>query len=116
VANQSSAQQFSRIRIHELESSKSDELASPPPSPVYAENNEKVKMICLVCREFNDATLTTVNAHIDGYLAESVRVERRHMRMMNSKSKALKSLKSKSPKKRSIAEIFKVEDNDKYKD
>lgn len=72
-------------------------------------------MICPVCREFNAATLTAVNAHIDGCLAESVRVERRHMRMINSKSKALKSFKSKSksPKKRSIAEIFKVEDKDR---
>ena len=100
------------------ESSKSDQLVSPPPPPVRAEDDEKVEMICPVCRQFNAATLTAVNAHIDGCLAESVRVERRHMRMMNSKSKALNSLKSKSksPKKRSIAEIFKVVDKDKNKD
>jgi len=91
------------------QSSKSDKLSSPPASD---------EMICPVCRQFNAATLTAVNAHIDGCLAQSVRVEHRHIRIMNSKSKAFKSLKSKSksPKKRSIAEIFKVEDKDKYKD
>jgi ribosomal protein L44E len=95
----------------ESESSKSDKLPSPPPpSDVVAGDDEKLEMICPVCREFNAATLTAVNAHIDGCLAESVREERRHMKMMNSK--ATKSIKSKSPKKRSIAEIFK----DKHKD
>ncbi|AET00418.1 putative Zinc finger, Rad18-type [Medicago truncatula] len=105
--HQSSAQQ----QFSTIQSSKSDH-------PVRAEDDEKVEMICPVCREFNAATLTAVNAHIDGCLAESVRVERRHMRIINSKSKALKSFKSKSksPKKRSIAEIFKVEDKDRYID
>ncbi|GAU12383.1 hypothetical protein TSUD_253340 [Trifolium subterraneum] len=100
----------------ESESSKSDKLASPSPlrarapDVVAADDDEKLEMICPVCREFNAATLTAVNAHIDGCLAESVREERRHMKMMNSK--ATKSIKSKSPKKRSIAEIFKVENKD----
>ncbi|XP_058742985.1 uncharacterized protein LOC131615839 [Vicia villosa] len=105
------------------ESSKSDEFASPPSSPLPAvvaapADDEKFEMICPVCREFNAATLTAVNAHIDGCLAESVRVERRHMRRMNSKAcKSISKLKSKSksPKKRSIAEIFKVEAKDKDK-
>ncbi|CAI8586817.1 unnamed protein product [Vicia faba] len=103
------------------ESSKSDEFAFPPSSPplpavVAHADDEKFEMICPVCREFNAATLTAVNAHIDGCLAESVRVERRHMRKMNSKAcKSESKLKSKSPKKRSIAEIFKVEDKDKDK-
>ncbi|MCI51874.1 hypothetical protein A2U01_0073118, partial [Trifolium medium] len=81
----------------ESESFKSDKLASPssppppplraraPPSDVVADD-EKLEMICPVCREFNAATLTAVNAHIDGCLAESVREERRHMKMMNSKA------------------------------
>jgi len=51
---------FQRLEFKQ-EPSKSDELASAPPSPVRAENDEKVEMICLVCREFNAATLTTVN-------------------------------------------------------
>ncbi|XP_045787019.1 uncharacterized protein LOC123882245 [Trifolium pratense] len=100
----------------ESESSKSDKLASPsaPACARAPEDDEKLEMICPVCREFNAATLTAVNAHIDGCLAESVREERRHMKMMNSK--ATKSIKSKSPKKRSIAEIFKVENKDQVQE
>lgn len=64
---------------------------------------EKLDMVCPVCRVFNAATLTAVNAHIDGCLAQTIREERRHMRMMSLKSK------SKGPKKRSIAEIFEVD-------
>ncbi|CAK8538766.1 unnamed protein product [Lathyrus sativus] len=114
--NQPSLQEPSRTDSEEL--SKSDEFASPPsplPAVVAAADDEKLEMICPVCREFNAATLTAVNAHIDGCLAESVRVERRHMRRMNSKACKSKS-KSKSPKKRSIAEIFKVEDKDQHKE
>ncbi|KAK7300129.1 hypothetical protein RJT34_10964 [Clitoria ternatea] len=84
----------------EEESEKSDVSALPP----EANEDEKLEMVCPVCREFNAATLTAVNAHIDGCLSQTMREERRHMRMMN-----LKSSKSKPPKKRSIAEIFKVE-------
>nr|XP_004491380.1 uncharacterized protein LOC101497686 [Cicer arietinum] len=97
------------------QSSKSHHFPSPSPSPspapprsaLLTDDDDKLEMICPVCREFNANTLTAVNAHIDGCLSESVRVERRHMRMMNSKA-----TKSKTPKKRSIAEIFKVEDED----
>ncbi|KAI5433106.1 uncharacterized protein LOC127117737 [Lathyrus oleraceus] len=114
--NQASLQEPSRTVSEE--SSKSDEFASPPsplPAVVAAADDEKLEMICPVCREFNAATLTAVNAHIDGCLAESVRVERRHMRRMNSKACKPKS-KMKSPKKRSIAEIFKVVDKDQHKE
>ncbi|KAK8466910.1 hypothetical protein PHAVU_008G190400 [Phaseolus vulgaris] len=86
---------------------------SAPPSEAAVNNNEdeKLEMVCPVCREFNAATLTAVNAHIDGCLAQTMREERRHMRIMNLKSSSSSSSisKSKAPKKRSIAEIFKVE-------
>ncbi|RDX95468.1 hypothetical protein CR513_22007, partial [Mucuna pruriens] len=92
------------------ESAKSAESVPPPPAATATANeDEKLEMVCPVCREFNAATLTTVNAHIDGCLAQTMREERRHMRMMNLKSSSSSS-KSKPPKKRSIAEIFKVEE------
>ena len=63
---------------------------------------EKLEMVCPVCGDFNAATLTAVNAHIDGCLREE-----RRQQMMRSKSK------SKAPKKkRSIAEIFDVEEEE----
>ncbi|KAI9114545.1 hypothetical protein K1719_014243 [Acacia pycnantha] len=63
---------------------------------------EKLEMICPVCGAFNAATVTAVNAHIDGCLAQAMREERRHTRMnLKPKPKA-------APKKRSIAEILKV--------
>ncbi|XP_027329833.1 uncharacterized protein LOC113846112 isoform X2 [Abrus precatorius] len=89
----------------EGESEKSDNSA--PPLDADANEDEKLEMVCPVCREFHAATLTAVNAHIDGCLAQTMREERRHMRMIN-----LKSSKSKAPKKRSIAEIFKVEEEE----
>lgn len=115
--NQLSTQEVSRTDdgYCSEESRKSDDFASPSPSPSpprvsappQTDDDEKLEMICPVCREFNAATLTAVNAHIDGCLAQTVKEERRHMKMMNSKA-----LKSKPPKKRSIAEIFKVEDEE----
>ncbi|CAJ1971358.1 unnamed protein product [Sphenostylis stenocarpa] len=93
------------------ESAESDK--STPPSDAAFDNNddEKLEMVCPVCREFNAATLTAVNAHIDGCLAQTMREERRHIRIMNFKSSSPSSTtKSKAPKKRSIAEIFKVEE------
>ncbi|KAG5081636.1 hypothetical protein AAZX31_02G270900 [Glycine max] len=80
---------------------------SAPPSDSNNNEDEKLEMVCPVCREFNAVTLTAVNAHIDGCLAQTMREERRHMRIMNLKSS---SSKSKPLKKRSIAEIFKVEE------
>ncbi|XP_028791332.1 uncharacterized protein LOC114747208 [Neltuma alba] len=65
---------------------------------------EEDRLVCPVCRVFKAATLTAVNAHIDGCLAQTMREERRHMKIMSLKPK------SKAPKKkRSIAEIFEVE-------
>ncbi|XP_057441303.1 uncharacterized protein LOC130733204 [Lotus japonicus] len=99
------------VDSNEEESSKSDHdsLAAAPPdasadvsASAAADDEGGEAMVCPVCREFNAATLTAVNAHIDGCLAQTMREERRHMRMMN-----LKSSKSRPPKKRSIAEIFK---------
>ncbi|CAL0307423.1 unnamed protein product [Lupinus luteus] len=54
-------------------------------------DDDKLEMLCPVCRQFNAATLTAVNAHIDSCLAQTT-----------SKSK------SKPLKKRSIAEIFRA--------
>ncbi|KAK7387042.1 hypothetical protein VNO78_27515 [Psophocarpus tetragonolobus] len=62
---------------------------------------EKIEMICPVCRDFNAATLTAVNAHIDGCLARTVREEQRRLRRS----------KSKTQKKRSIAEIFELKED-----
>lgn len=69
-----------------------------------SEEKEKklLEMICPVCREFNAATLTAVNAHMDGCLARTMKEERRQMRRS----------KSKAPKKRSIAEIFELEEDE----
>ncbi|XP_027938526.1 uncharacterized protein LOC114193032 [Vigna unguiculata] len=89
----------------------SEESAPPSHAAVNNNDDEKLEMVCPVCREFNAATLTAVNAHIDGCLAQTMREERRHMRIMNLKSSSSTSIsKSKAPKKRSIAEIFKVEE------
>ncbi|KAK4278983.1 hypothetical protein QN277_016751 [Acacia crassicarpa] len=67
-----------------------------------AKSEEKLEMICPVCGAFNAATVTAVNAHIDGCLAQAIREERRQTRMnLKPKPKA-------APKKRSIAEILKV--------
>ena len=57
---------------------------------------EKLEMVCPVCRVFTAATVNAVNAHIDSCLAQASKEERRQMR------------KAKAPKKRSIAEIFAV--------
>ncbi|KAG2394446.1 uncharacterized protein HKW66_Vig0181760 [Vigna angularis] len=65
------------------------------------EEQEKIEMICPVCRDFNAATLTAVNAHIDGCLMRRVREERQRIRR----------LKLKAPKKRSIAEIFELKED-----
>ncbi|TKY46807.1 hypothetical protein E2542_SST28856 [Spatholobus suberectus] len=81
----------------ESESAKEDKLVRC----AAAEEEEKVEMVCPVCRDFNAATLTAVNAHIDGCLARTVREERRRMRRS----------KSKAPKKRSIAEIFELKED-----
>ncbi|XP_019435359.1 PREDICTED: uncharacterized protein LOC109341834 isoform X2 [Lupinus angustifolius] len=63
-------------------------------------DDDKFEMLCPVCRQFNAATLTAVNAHIDSCLAQT-----------GSKSK------SKPLKKRSIAEIFRVqEENEENSD
>ncbi|KOM46769.1 hypothetical protein LR48_Vigan07g047300 [Vigna angularis] len=60
-------------------------------------------MVCPVCRNFNAATVTAVNTHIDGCLAQVVREKQRHMRRtVNCKSKP------KAPKKRSITEIITI--------
>ncbi|TQD71591.1 hypothetical protein C1H46_042861 [Malus baccata] len=54
-------------------------------------------LVCPVCKDFVASTVNGVNAHIDGCLAS--REERRRQ---------MGKIKSKAPKKRSIAEIFAV--------
>ncbi|KAG4924022.1 hypothetical protein JHK87_049562 [Glycine soja] len=65
------------------------------------EEEEKVELVCPVCRDFKAATLTTVNAHIDDCLSRTVREERRWMRQS----------KPKAPKRRSISEIFEMKED-----
>ncbi|MCI13700.1 hypothetical protein A2U01_0034820, partial [Trifolium medium] len=67
-------------------------------------DEEKLEMICPVCRDFNAATVTAVNAHIDSCLAQAVRDERRQTVKTGFNFKS----KPKAPKKRSIAEILNV--------
>jgi hypothetical protein len=67
-------------------------------------DEEKLEMICPVCRDFNAATVTAVNAHIDSCLAQAVRDERRQTIKTSFNFKS----KPKAPKKRSIAEILNV--------
>lgn len=104
-----------RCSSNELEASRSDrdddekplvEEISRSESDQSVKSEERLEMVCPVCRVFNAATLTAVNAHIDGCLAQTMREERRQMRMMSLKSK------SKAPKKRSIAEIFEVKEQE----
>lgn len=65
---------------------------------------EKLEMLCPVCRVFTAATVNAVNAHVDSCLAESSQKElRRQMKKL-----AMKAKMSKPTKKRSIAEIFAV--------
>ncbi|KAF7815758.1 uncharacterized protein G2W53_029727 [Senna tora] len=103
----------SRCCSNQLEASRSDRDDDGKPSDVEisrsesdqsVKSEERLEMVCPVCRVFNAATLTAVNAHIDGCLAQTMREERRQMRIMSLKSK------SKAPKKRSIAEIFEVQE------
>ncbi|XP_061374290.1 uncharacterized protein LOC133316548 [Gastrolobium bilobum] len=67
-----------------------------------AEEEEKLEMVCPVCRVFNAETVTAVNAHIDGCLAQAMRAERWQMKRLSSNPKP------KAPKKRSIEEILTV--------
>ncbi|TKY57242.1 hypothetical protein E2542_SST21688 [Spatholobus suberectus] len=108
--NPPSAEELSRTDYDDdVSEEESVESAPPPEAAASVNEDEKLEMVCPVCCEFNAATLTAVNAHIDGCLAQTMREERRHMRMMNLKLSSSSS-KSKAPKKRSIAEIFKVEE------
>ncbi|XP_028760238.1 uncharacterized protein LOC114718954 [Neltuma alba] len=78
-----------------------DEGISRSEGDQLVKSEERLEMVCPVCRVFNAATLTAVNAHIDGCLAQTMREERRQMKS-----------KSKAPKKRSIAEIFEVQEQE----
>ncbi|XP_010273442.1 PREDICTED: uncharacterized protein LOC104608991 [Nelumbo nucifera] len=73
----------------------------------WGAEEEKLLMICPVCRSFTAATVNAVNAHIDSCLAQASREERRQMRTAAAAAAAVKS-KTRAPKKRSIVEIFAV--------
>ncbi|XP_030481923.2 uncharacterized protein LOC115698858 isoform X1 [Cannabis sativa] len=81
-------------------------------------SDEKLEMVCPVCRVFTSATVNAVNAHIDECLSgnysfqppppsTTTTKEARRQIVRNNNCKALKP-KSKPPKKRSITEIFAV--------
>ncbi|GMI99316.1 hypothetical protein HRI_003600900 [Hibiscus trionum] len=55
---------------------------------------------CPVCGAFAASTVNALNAHVDSCLAQASRQERRQMRV------PVKPTKSRTPKKRSITEIF----------
>ncbi|XVE86282.1 hypothetical protein DITRI_Ditri18aG0023100 [Diplodiscus trichospermus] len=64
-------------------------------------SDERLDMLeCPVCGVFAASTMNALNAHVDSCLAQASRQERCQMKM------AIKSTKSKTPKKRSIIEIF----------
>ncbi|XVE83597.1 hypothetical protein DITRI_Ditri16bG0099600 [Diplodiscus trichospermus] len=68
---------------------------------VGEKSDERSDMLeCPVCGAFAASTVNALNAHVDSCLAQACREERRQMRM------AIKSTKSRTPKKRSIVEIF----------
>ncbi|QHO27055.1 uncharacterized protein DS421_7g204660 [Arachis hypogaea] len=122
----SSSSSFQSLRStstnnHQQQSLQSDQQ-SPPPASATLADEERLEMVCPVCREFNAATLTAVNAHIDACLAQTVRDDRRHIRITTAtstatttsfKSSSSSHAKPKAPKKRSIAEIFKVNEQGK---
>ncbi|KAA8526222.1 hypothetical protein F0562_008039 [Nyssa sinensis] len=77
----------------------SDSVEAGKSEVVLGLDNDKLDLICPVCRVFTAATLNSVNAHVNSCLAHASRDERRQMRTR---------IKSRMPKKRSIVEIFAV--------
>ncbi|KAA3456101.1 serine-rich adhesin for platelets-like [Gossypium australe] len=70
---------------------------------VGEKSDERPDMLeCPVCGAFAASTVNALNAHVDSCLAQASRKERRQMRM------SIKATKSRTPKKRSITEIFAV--------
>ncbi|KAB2064255.1 hypothetical protein ES319_A09G006800v1 [Gossypium barbadense] len=70
---------------------------------VGEKSDERPDMLeCPVCGAFAASTVNALNAHVDSCLAQASRKERRQMRM------SIKVTKSRTPKKRSITEIFAV--------
>ncbi|KAK8586768.1 hypothetical protein V6N12_021294 [Hibiscus sabdariffa] len=68
---------------------------------VGEKSDERSDMLeCPVCGAFAASTVNALNAHVDSCLAQASRQERRQMRM------PIKPTKSRTPKKRSITEIF----------
>ncbi|XP_010272701.1 PREDICTED: uncharacterized protein LOC104608412 [Nelumbo nucifera] len=68
---------------------------------------EKLAMICPVCRSFTASTVNAVNAHIDNCLAQVSSEEGKQTRTTAEAAAAVKS-KTRTLKKRSIVEIFKA--------
>ncbi|XP_068658848.1 uncharacterized protein [Aristolochia californica] len=63
-------------------------------------DEEAVLKVCPVCENFSASTINAMNAHVDSCLAKASKEEKRQMRLARAKSK--------TPKKRSIVEIFAV--------
>ncbi|KAE8735816.1 HVA22-like protein F [Hibiscus syriacus] len=70
---------------------------------VGEKSDERSDMLeCPVCGAFAASTVNALNAHVDSCLAQASRQERRQMRML------IRPTKSRTPKKRSITDIFAV--------
>lgn len=93
---------------HELEALKSSNISETVTAAAAAQKQEEEKVIimekiCPVCGVFVTATVNAMNAHIDSCLAQTITNQKRK----NNSNGAVKP-KSRTPKKRSIAEIFAV--------
>ncbi|XP_022741141.1 uncharacterized protein LOC111292814 isoform X2 [Durio zibethinus] len=101
--------ELANIQSSGLEKSKTQETQPRNQSDMFQVNlhvgeksNERlVDMLdCPVCGAFAASTVNALNAHVDSCFAQASREERRQMRM------TIKATKSRTPKKRSISEIF----------
>ena len=66
---------------------------------IHVQNNnnkdDKLKMVCLVCHEFNTTTLTKVNTYIDGCLTQTMREDQKFLEdTFNIARKKIKEEKS----------------------
>lgn len=100
-SKESSSVEENPQRAQEINTNDADFVTEGSEAGKSVEEEEKLDMVCPVCRDFTAATVNAVNAHIDSCLSQASREERRQMRL------AMKG-KSRAPKKRSIVEIFAV--------
>ncbi|KAK9285742.1 hypothetical protein L1049_024942 [Liquidambar formosana] len=86
----------------------SEKADAEKPEVSSASEDEKLDLVCPVCRVFTAATVNAVNAHLDSCLARAREERRRMIRAAAAAMKAKAKAKAKAPKKRSIVEIFAV--------